>query len=253
MHTPDPIYKRSPMVETPFQPYRILIAEDHYYTLNLIKETLSQAGFDVLTAMTGEEALQTLRKHGLPHLAVVDLQMPVLDGLGFCKIVHQFSDLPIIILTAINDEDVIVESIEQYAEDYLVKPFKPRELVARINRVLKRLGDFGYTLEPLVKVNQHLQIDFAGKRLMLNEKEVILTPIETKLLYLLIRHAGRTVTTNFLLNRLWNREQGHENHLRVHIHNLRQKIEQNPAQPFYIVSERGAGYSFPPAIRSTVL
>lgn len=233
------------MAEAPFQPYRILIAEDHYYTLNLIKQTLLQAGFDVLTAMTGEEALQALRKHGLPHLAVIDLHMPVLDGFGFCKVVHQFSDLPIIILTAINDEDVMVESIEHYAEDYLVKPFKPRELVARINRVLKRIGDFGYTLEPLVKVNQHLQVDFAGKRIIINEKDVILTPIETKLLYLLMRNAGRTVTTTFLLNRLWNQEGGHENRLRVHIHNLRQKIEQDPSQPFYIVSDRGAGYLFP--------
>ncbi|GAB4159901.1 MAG: response regulator transcription factor [Candidatus Promineifilaceae bacterium] len=233
------------MPEPDPRPQRILVAEDDYNMQDIVRRTLTKEGYDVLSAMTGEEAVTLIKRYGLPHLAVVDLQMPVMNGLEFCRYVHQFSDLPIIILTGIDDEDMIVNTIDDFAEDYIVKPFRPRELAARVRRVLRRIGDFGYTLEPVVHVDPHLQVDFPNRKAFVAASEVILTPIETKLLYILMRNAGRIVTTEFLLKRLWPLEEAQENRLRVHVHNVRQKIEPGLTEPVYIISERGLGYRFP--------
>jgi DNA-binding response OmpR family regulator len=233
------------MIDSQVPVQRILIAEDNHFTLDIVSRSLRKEGFEVLTAMTGQEALDVVSRRGLPHLALVDIHMPIMDGLSLCKAIHQFSDLPIIILTAVDDEDVIVESIDQFAEDYVVKPFKPRELVARVRRVLRRIGDFAYTLAPIVEVDSYLHVDFPNRQLILSGEEVTMTPIETKLLYILMRNAGRIVTTDFLLRRLWPLDEVHENRLRVHVHNLRKKVEKDAAEPFYILSERGTGYRFP--------
>ncbi|MCA9939454.1 MAG: response regulator transcription factor [Anaerolineales bacterium] len=224
---------------------RILVAEDDFHIQDIVRRALNAEGFAVVSAANGAEALRLIRRHGLPHLAVVDIHMPVMGGLEFCRRVLNFCDLPIIMLTGVDDEEVIVRSIEQYAEDYVIKPFRPRELVARVRRVLRRIGDFGYTLAPLIHVDPHLQIDFANRKAIVANEEIILTPIETKLLYILMRNSGRIVTTEFLLNRLWPLEEAQENRLRVHVHNVRQKVECDPGQPYYIVSERGVGYRFP--------
>ncbi len=233
------------MIDSMIEIQRILVAEDNQFTLDIVSRALRKEGYEVVRAMTGQEALDIINRHGLPHLALVDIHMPVMDGLTFCKEVHQFTDLPIIILTAIDDEDVIVDSIDRYAEDYIVKPFKPRELVARVRRVLRRIGNFAYTLAPIVHIDDRLQIDFPHRIALINDEEAILTPTETKILYILMRNAGRIVTTDFLLRRIWPLDEVHENRLRVHIHNLRNKVEENPSSPQYILSERGTGYRFP--------
>jgi DNA-binding response OmpR family regulator len=118
--------------------------------------------------------------------------------------------------------------------------------VARVQRVLRHIGDFAYTLEPVTRVDDRLAVDFAHQQALVGGQPVPLTPTETKLLYILMRNAGRTVTTGFLLRRLWPLEEVFEDTLRAHIHRLRRKIEPTPAQPRYIVTERGIGYSFPP-------
>jgi DNA-binding response OmpR family regulator len=156
--------------------------------------------------------------------------------------VHRFSDLPVIMLTAVDEEETVIRGIEHYAEDYITKPFSPRELVARVRRVLRRVGSFAYTLSPRVQVDEHLAVDFAHQQAILRGQPISLTPTETKLLYILMHNAGRIVTTDFLLRRLWPLEEVFEDTLRVHVHNLRRKIEQRPRRPSYIVTERTLGY-----------
>ena len=226
---------------------RILAVDDNTYTLRIVELALEKAGFDVMTATSGQDALNVIRRNGLPHLAIVDINMPIMDGFDFARAVHQFSDLPIIMLTAVNEEEKIVNSIEEFAEDYIIKPFSPSELVARARRVLNRMGDFSYTLDPLTRVDERLQIDFSNRKAVVNDKAINLTPTETKLLYVLMRNAGQVVTTDFLLRRLWPMEEAFEDRLHVHVHRLRRKIEEVPSKPRYVVSERGMGYSFPPS------
>jgi DNA-binding response OmpR family regulator len=225
--------------------YRILAVDDSSFILRLVENALESADFQVTTAISGEEGLEKIKRYGLPHLAIVDINMPMgMDGFEFCEHILEFCDLPIIMLTAINEEDTIVSAIEQYAEDYMTKPFNAGELVARVRRVLRRVGDFAYTLDPLTKVDDRLQVDFAGQRAVIEGEDVSLTPTETKLLYILMRNAGRTVTTDFILRRLWPLEAAYEDRLRVYVHRLRRKIEAGHAEPKYILSERGTGYTF---------
>lgn len=224
---------------------RILAVDDDAEILLLVRSRLEHAGYEVWTAASADRALEIIGQRGLPHLAIVDLRMPGTDGFGFCRAVQQFSDLPIILLTAVDDEDTVIVGIQRYAEDYIVKPFSPRELVARVERVLRRIGDFVYALEPVVRVDDHLAVDFARQTVTIRQQPVLLTPTETKLLYILMRHAGRTVTTDFLLRRLWPLEEVAEDSLRVHVHRVRQKIEPVPARPQYVITERGMGYRFP--------
>ncbi len=224
---------------------RILAVDDNPYTLRIVEVALSKAGFEVSTASSGQEALGTIQRSGIPHLAIVDLNMPGMDGFQFCKAVHQFSDMPIIMLTAVNEEDTVIRGIEEFAEDYIVKPFSPGELVARVRRVLRRIGTFSYTLDPIVQVDDYLQVDFPGRKAIVQGEKVSLTPTEAKLLYLLMRSAGRVVTTEFLLRRLWPLEEGYEDRLHVHVHRLRRKVEKNHKKPLYVISERGTGYTFP--------
>ena len=227
------------------KPQRILVVDDDPFVLRLVKDKLELAGFNVLTASSGQQALDLIAHHGLPHLAIVDIMMPGMDGFEFCRTVQQYADLPVIVLTAVDEEETIIRGIEHFAEDYITKPFSPRELVARVQRVLRRIGDFAYALDPITRIDQCLAIDFAHQQALVDGKTIPLTPTETKVLYILIRNAGRIVTTDFLLGRLWPREEVYEDTLRVHVHRLRHKIETNPNQPAYILTVRGVGYLFP--------
>ncbi len=232
------------MLNEPVTTKKILAVDDNTFTLRIVQHTLEQAGYQVTTAVSAKDALKNINRHGIPHLAIVDLHMPVMSGFEFCREVREFSDLPIILLTAVNNEETIIEGLEQYAEDYILKPFNPSELVARVNRVLRRMGDYTYTLDSSTQIDDHLLINFPNREAVVDEQTVSLTPIETKLLYILVRNAGRIVTTEFLLNRIWPLQDAQEDRLHVHIHRLRRKIEVNPNEPAYIVAERGIGYRF---------
>ncbi len=225
--------------------HRILVVDDDPAILRLVGDKLDRAGFEVMTAKSGQDALDVIGRCGLPHLAIVDINMPGMDGFEFCRAVQEFSDLPAIMLTAVDEEETVIQGIEYYAEDYVTKPFSPRELVARVRRVLRRIGDFGYTLAAQTQVDERLAINFAQQQAVIDGQPVPLTPTETKILYILMRNAGQTVTTDFLLRRLWPRDEVFEDTLRVHISRLRKKIETDPGQPRYILTERGLGYSFP--------
>jgi DNA-binding response OmpR family regulator len=226
------------------EPYHILVVDDSEMILRLVSLALENAEFKVVTASSGEEGLELIQRFGLPHLALVDINMPPgMDGFEFCEKVLEFSDLPIIMLTAINHEDTIIQAIDQFAEDYITKPFNSGELVSRVRRVLRRITDFGYTNDPVTRVDDRLSVDFPNRKIIVDGNDVPMTPTEAKLLYIMIRSAGRTVTTDFLLRRLWPLERVGEDRLRVNIHRVRRKIEEKGGTP-YIVSERGVGYTF---------
>lgn len=224
---------------------RILVVDDDPAIQRLLKDKLEGAGYEVWTAASGNQALEVIGRRGIPHLAVVDINMPGMNGLRFCEAVQQFSDLPVIMLSAVDEEETIVGSISRFAEDYVTKPFSPRELVARVQRVLRRIGNYSYTWDVVTRIDDRLAVDIPHQRALVGDQSTALTPTETKLLYLLMRNAGHTVSTDFLLRRLWPMEEVFEDTLRVHIHRLRQKIEPTPSRPRYVLTERGMGYSFP--------
>jgi DNA-binding response OmpR family regulator len=165
-----------------------LIVEDDPDLRALIRRQLEAAGYEVWAAGSGEQALDLIRQRGLPHLALVDIVLPGIDGLSLARKLQEGADLPIVLLTA----------------------------VSRIERVLRRIGDFAYTLEPVIRVDEWLSIDFAHQRVWVEGRPVALTSTESKLLHVLMRHGGRVVATDFLLSRLWPSEEVYEDTLRVH-------------------------------------
>ncbi|MBL6983608.1 MAG: response regulator transcription factor [Anaerolineales bacterium] len=226
------------------QRQRILVVDDEPGITFLIQTKLENAGFDVLTANDGGHALDVIRQFGLPHLAIVDIIMPEMNGFEFCAAVHEFSDLPIIMLSSVDDEDTIVHSIEGHAEDYITKPFRPRELLARVKKVLKRIGDYSYILEMLIPIDNRLAVDIANQRLVVDGKSLSMTPTEAKLLHLLIRQTGEILSGEFLQERLWPQGAVDEGALRINIFRLRKKIESDPTNPTYLITHRGKGYQF---------
>lgn len=227
---------------------KILAVDDNDYTIKILSHALTKAGYQVMAASSGEAALALLQEQGLPDLAIVDYHMaPGMSGFEFCRAVHQFSDLPVIMLTAVQDEDTIVTSLENHAEDFVIKPFSPAVLLARVHRVLRRVGSFSLNdsnARPCVQIDERLAINFPQQQALIQGQPVALTPIETKLLYLLIRRAGQPVATEFILRRIWPQEMAFEDRLHVHIHRLRRKIEDKAHAAPYIVARRGQGYVF---------
>ncbi len=226
--------------------HKILVVDDEPDIVSVVRMTLEAEGFDVSTAYSAQEAFDLIGRKGLPHLAVLDIMMPGIDGITLARKLQKFSDLPVIMLTAIDEEATVVKTIEEVAEDYVSKPFRPKELAARVKRVIRRMGDFAFRLETLTVIDDHLAVDFAAKKALIDEKPVSLTPTETKILHILIRSARRTVTTEYLLARLWPLDEVYEDTLRVHVHRLRQKIEPDASKPHYLITQRGVGYSFLP-------
>jgi DNA-binding response OmpR family regulator len=224
--------------------HRIMVVDDNTYTLRIVQHTLEQAGYEVSTAVSGPEGLRLITRYGLPHLAIVDIHMPEMSGFEFCRTIHEFSDVPVIMLTAVNAEDTIIEGLEKHAEDYIVKPFNPPELVARVRRVLARMEDYTYTLDSTTRIDERLMINFPVREALVDGEAVSLTPTESRLLYILVRNGGRIVTTDFLLRRIWPLEDVHEDRLHVHVHRLRRKIEKDYNSPEYVIAERGVGYRF---------
>jgi len=222
----------------------ILVIDDDESIQRMVCDKLEYEGYEVWTADNGRHALEIIDRRGLPHLAIVDIHMPVIGGFEFCEMVHQYADLPIILLTAVDDEETIIRGIKYFAEDYVTKPFSPRQLAARVERVLHRIGNFAYTREPKVKIDDFLEVDLAHQEVVVDGEAVKLTPIENKILYILMSNAPRVVTIRFLLDRIWPQENVLEDALRVHMHRLREKVEKGSDSRHYILTERGLGYRF---------
>ncbi len=226
--------------------FRVLVVDDDAMAREILKRILEHAGYEVLTAASGAEALKKLQD-GIPHLVLVDLMMPEMDGFELCRRIKSHLDVPIVILSAVTSVESKVEGLELYAEDYVTKPFEKDELVARVARVLRRFGEAAGVERPEVVVDDGLKINFVQHWALVRGRQVTLTPTECRLLFLLLRNAGRVVTNETLLAKAWDGgEEAYEEGLRVHISRLRAKIEQDPGKPQYIQTKRGVGYRFTP-------
>ncbi len=218
---------------------RILVVEDEERIGNLVSTYLRAAGFEVDRAADGEEALDYLGR-SMPDLMVLDLMLPSVSGEEICSYVRGISQLPIIILTAKTQEDARVIGLELGADDYVCKPFSPRELTARVKAVLRRSG--GLDDEPYASRDGSLVIDWAQHRVCLDEQAISITPTEFRLLATLARHPGRVFSRQELADRVFGLEYGGgENSIYVHIKNLRQKLEADGRRR-RIGTVHGVGY-----------
>ena len=220
---------------------RVLVVDDDAKTVELVKLYLSRDGYRVLTAFNGTDALR-LAREGHPDLIVLDLMLPGIDGLGVCRTIRAESDVPIIMLTARTTEEDRLTGLDIGADDYVSKPFSPRELAARVRAVLRRIpGERG---PDEVKYGQ-LTADFAKHEAFLNGKPLNLTPVEFRLLGVLIREPGRVFNRAQLIEKALGYDfEGFDRTIDVHILNLRRKLEADSGHPRYIKTIYGAGYKF---------
>ena len=222
----------------------ILVVDDEPRMVNLMRMNLELEGCRVLTATNGREALEKVREE-LPDAVLLDIMMPGMDGFEALRRMRQFSQVPVIILTAKDDEEDRIKGLELGADDYVGKPFSHRELISRIRAVLRRHYTSPPTPQTTVKVNERLTIDFAKREVLVNGERVNLRPTEYRLLYHLVQNAGYVMPHETLLTKVWGPEYRDETHyLRLYVTYLRQKIEEDPANPKYILTERGVGYRF---------
>ncbi|HRV91812.1 MAG TPA: response regulator transcription factor [Anaerolineae bacterium] len=223
----------------------ILIVDDENRMRRFMQMNLELEGYRVIEASNGLEAIERVRDD-LPDLVLLDVMMPELDGFEALRIIRETSTVPVIMLTVRDDEDDKVKGLGLGADDYVTKPFSPRELSSRIQAVLRRVD---MTSSPssrsLVVVDDYLQIDFEHREVIVNGETIKLRPTEYRLLYHLVNNAGRTLTHEMILSKVWGYEYRDESqYVRLYITYLRQKIEPDPSNPKYILTERGVGYSF---------
>lgn len=224
----------------------ILLVEDELHIQNLVRGYMEREGFAVLTASDGRTALDLARQH-LPDLVVLDLMLPELDGLEVCRRLRTFSDAYVLMLTARAEEIDRVIGLEVGADDYLTKPFSPRELIARVRAMLRRPRQ-GHATPPEVHPAQRfgsLLIDHGRREVTLAGNVVALTPLEWTLLTTLAAHPGLVFTRAQLLERVWGADYFGDDHVvDVHIANLRKKLDDEPTAPRFIETVRGVGYRF---------
>jgi two-component system KDP operon response regulator KdpE len=224
----------------------ILIVDDEARMRRFMQMNLDLEGYQVIEASNGLEAIDRVRED-LPDLVLLDVMMPEMDGFEALGIIRETSIVPVIVLTVRDDEDDIVRGLSLGADDYVTKPFSPRELAGRIKAVLRRV-EMDSPVPPgqsLIKVDDYLQIDFARRLVIVDGREVKLRPTEYRLLYHLVNNAGRTLTHEIILSKVWGYEyQDESQYVRLYITYLRQKIEPDPGDPRYSLTERGVGYSF---------
>jgi len=223
---------------------KILVVDDEKGLAKIIRLNLEQDGFDVVEANNGAQAMEKLRV-SLPDLILLDVMMPDVDGFTVLRMVREIGSTPVIMLTAKGEEDDKVKGLELGADDYITKPFSPRELTSRIRAVLRR-GSFSKDEETgKIVVDDRLTIDFDRHEVWVEGELVQLRPTEYRLLYHLVQDAGCVLTHDQILNKVWGYEYENEPHyVRLYINYLRKKLEIDPANPVYILTERGVGYRF---------
>jgi two-component system KDP operon response regulator KdpE len=223
---------------------RILVVDDEERMVRFIRLNLEHDGFQVSEAFNGKQAVQRLRDVN-PDLLLLDVMMPDLDGFEVLEMVREISNVPVIMLTAKGEEDDRVRGLEKGADDYVTKPFSPRELVSRVRAVLRRTEGATGSMHGLIEVDERLKIDFDRREVWLEGKIVKLRPTEYRLLFHLVQNAGWVVSHDQLLAKVWGYEYRDEPHyVRLYINYLRQKLEKDAANPKYILTERGIGYRF---------
>ncbi len=221
---------------------KILVVDDEKKIVTVVRGYLEQAGFDVVTASDGKQALVVFR-HEKPTLVLLDLNLPGMDGLDVARAMRKESSVPIIMLTARVEEADRLIGLELGADDYILKPFSPREVVARVRAVLRRVeGETRGT--PVLRAND-LTLDLDKHAVTLGTKLIELTPTEFDLLAALMQNPGRAFTRMQLLDRVQGQTyEGYERTIDAHIKNLRQKIGDDPQSPRYILTVFGVGYKF---------
>ncbi len=224
--------------------YKILVVDDEKRMVRFIQLNLEQDGFQVITAYNGEEALEQVRTQ-LPDLVLLDIMMPDISGFEVLEKIREVSTVPVIMLTAKGEEDDRIRGLELGADDYITKPFSPRELVSRIKAVLRRTKSFQEDQIDIIEVDDRLKIDFSRREVWVEGEKVDLRPTEYRLLYHLVKNAGWVNTHEQLLTKVWGFEYQDEPHyVRLYVNYLRKKLEEDPSNPKYILTERGVGYRF---------
>ena len=222
----------------------ILVVDDEAHVVRLVKANLEPSGYRILTATDGEQALRAVQGES-PDLVILDIMLPKMDGYEVCRRIREFSPVPVIMLTARSAEVDLVHGFDVGADDYLTKPFAANELLVRVRAVLRRskwpeevLARQGFKAGPI-------EIDFAGHKVAVDGQPVKLSPTEYRLLVYLASNAGRVILHRELLRAVWGPEYGDESeYLRVYMRYLRQKLEPDPANPRYLLTQPGAGYVF---------
>jgi two-component system KDP operon response regulator KdpE len=223
---------------------RILVVDDEERMVRFIRLNLEYDGFQVIEAFNGAQAIEQVRSN-LPDLVLLDVMMPDIDGFEVLRIIREVSSVPVIMLTAKSEEDDRVRGLELGADDYITKPFSPRELVSRVRAVLRRTEGASGATHGLIEVDDRLRLDFDRREIWVDDELVKLRPTEYRLLYHLVQNAGWVVTHDQLLQKVWGYEYRDEPHyVRLYINYLRQKLEEEPSDPKYILTERGVGYRF---------
>jgi len=232
------------MSDEQFRNRLILVVDDEERMLRFIRLNLEHDGFLVVQATRGMQAVEILRQE-MPDLILLDVMMPDLDGFEVLRMIREAYSVPVIMLTAKGEEDDRVYGLELGADDYITKPFSPRELVSRVKAVLRRTESGGIPSKDIIEVDDRLKIDFGRREIWVEEKLVQLRPTEYRLLYHLVLNAGWVLTYDQLLTKVWGYEYRDEPHyVRLYVNYLRQKLEENPSEPKYILTERGVGYRF---------
>ncbi len=222
----------------------ILLVDDEPQLLRLVRSNLELAGYRVFTALDARTALKLVDTE-MPDLIILDIMLPEMDGYELCRRIREFSSVPIIMLTAKVEDSDKVRGLKLGADDYLTKPFSVQELLARIEAVLRRTHSPEEAKSPHTFTCGDVSADFVQRRVTVRGREVSLTLTEYKLLSQLISNAGRVLLHRELLTRVWGAEYQDElEYLRAYIRHLRQKIEEDPNQPKYIISKPGIGYVF---------
>lgn len=222
----------------------VLVVDDEQALREFVRRNLEVRGFRVLTAANGLEALAQFDNENV-GLVILDLMMPRMDGLETIRRLRQTALVPVIVLSALGEEQDKIKALNLGADDYLTKPFGVGELLARVQAVLRRSRWAQPKADGERLVRGSVTVDQAGHRALVNGHELELTPTEFELLVYLMENAGKVLTHRAILQHVWGPEYGQETeYLRVYIGRLRQKIEADPSQPRYLLTERGIGYSF---------
>jgi len=222
----------------------ILAVDDEPKMTRFIRLNLELEGFDVSEATDGLQALDKVREE-LPDLVLLDVMMPEMSGFETLERIREISSVPVIMLTVKGEEEDKVHGLELGADDYVTKPFSPRELSSRIKALLRRAEMPAQMEKTVVEIDERLSIDFQRHEVWVGGEQIKLRPTEYRLLYHLVNNAGWVMSHEMLLSKVWGPEYRDELHyLRLYINYLRQKIELDPSDPQYILTERGIGYRF---------
>ena len=222
----------------------ILVVDDEERMARFIRLNLEHDGFQVVEAYKGLQAMQVLRD-SMPDLVLLDVMLPDVEGFEVLKMIREINSVPVIMLTAKGEEDDRVKGLELGADDYVTKPFSPRELVSRVRAVLRRVESSSISSKDMIEVDDRLKIDFGRREVWLDNELVKLRPTEYRLLYHLVQNAGWVLTYDQILTKVWGYEYRDEPHyVRLYINYLRQKLERDSSNPEYILTERGVGYRF---------